>query len=105
VPEHPEVKAVILFGSVARHEERSLADDAPSDVDMMILVDADPAGNPLPVDRAIYETVGRMRHVCGNTAREVQVTVAETDITYWEETFAESVAHDALLLWLRSETP
>ena len=34
IQRHPEVQAVILFGSVARHEERPLDDPHPSDVDL-----------------------------------------------------------------------
>jgi predicted nucleotidyltransferase len=37
---HPEAQAVILFGSVARREERSLDDPEPSDVDLLLLLDA-----------------------------------------------------------------
>ena len=43
---HPEVQAVILFGSVARREERPLDDPQPSDVDLLLVLDAtvrDPA--------------------------------------------------------------
>src|SRR5579884_698113 len=36
---HPEVRAAILFGSVARHEERPLDDPHPSDVDLLLLID------------------------------------------------------------------
>jgi predicted nucleotidyltransferase len=35
---HPEVLAIILYGSVARHEERSLDRPAPSDVDLLVVV-------------------------------------------------------------------
>src|SRR5260221_12734452 len=36
---HPEALAVILFGSVARREERPLDDPQPSDVDLLLLLD------------------------------------------------------------------
>src|SRR5215467_506690 len=38
--DHREALAVILFGSVARHEERPLDDPEPSDVDLLLLLDA-----------------------------------------------------------------
>jgi predicted nucleotidyltransferase len=48
--EHPEVQAAILFGSVARHEERPLDDAQPSDVDVLLVIDPtilDPAATRL----------------------------------------------------------
>src|SRR5215831_1832052 len=38
--EHPEAYAIILFGSVARREERPLDERDPSDVDLLLLFDA-----------------------------------------------------------------
>src|SRR5271165_492294 len=47
--QHPEALAVILFGSVARREERPLDDPEPSDVDLLVLVD------PTVLDRTASE--------------------------------------------------
>jgi predicted nucleotidyltransferase len=60
---HPEVQAVILFGSVARQEERSLDDLQPSDVDLLLVLDAaalDPTATRLPreQDLALIHTIG-----------------------------------------------
>lgn len=41
--ERPEVQAAILFGSVARNEERPLDDSHPSDVDLLLMVTPDSA--------------------------------------------------------------
>ena len=38
---HPDLMAIILFGSVARHEERSLDDPDTSDVDLLALFNND----------------------------------------------------------------
>jgi predicted nucleotidyltransferase len=38
---HPDLLAVILYGSVARHEERSLDVPDPSDVDLLAILDSD----------------------------------------------------------------
>lgn len=35
---HPDVLAIILYGSVARHEERSLDGPDPSDVDLLVVI-------------------------------------------------------------------
>src|SRR5215469_5753430 len=40
---HPDVLAIILYGSVARHEERSLDEYDPSDVDLLVVVNGDRA--------------------------------------------------------------
>src|SRR5215469_457331 len=40
---HPDVLAIILYGSVARHEERSLDEPDPSDVDLLVVLDGDRA--------------------------------------------------------------
>ncbi len=101
--EHADVRAAILFGSVARHEERSLEDDEPSDVDLLILAEPEVGSSRLSVEQelAIYETVGRMRQEYGDTPREVQVTLTEADLTDWDVTFVENVARDGIVLWAR----
>src|SRR5260370_14005613 len=41
VERHPDVLEVVLYGSVARHEERPLDDPETSDVDLLALLDTD----------------------------------------------------------------
>src|SRR5690349_10654012 len=72
---HPEVQAVILFGSVARHEERALDDPVPSDVDLLLILDPaalDPSAERLTntQDLALTRTIGEAdyRH---RAAREI----------------------------------
>jgi len=107
VGEHHEVQAAILFGSVARHDERPLEDDEPSDVDLLILADPGVGRSRLSVEQqlAIYETVGRMRRQYGDTPREVQVTLTEASLADWDATFIENVARDGVLLWARGPLP
>ena len=66
---HPEVVAAILFGSVARHDERPLTDSEPSDVDLMLLVQ-----EQLPEERAlaIHHTLGEPAHTFGYASRDIQ---------------------------------
>lgn len=58
---YPDLRAALLFGSVARHEERPLTDAEPSDVDLLLLFDLEPHLSRLPYNRllAIYEAVAR----------------------------------------------
>src|SRR5262245_16593020 len=60
---HPEALAVILFGSAARHQERPLDDLEPSDVDLLLLLDAsalDPLARRLSREQelTLHHTIG-----------------------------------------------
>jgi predicted nucleotidyltransferase len=59
---HPDLRAGILYGSVARHEERPLTDSEPSDVDLLLLVEEYLSEKRL---RALYHTVGERAHSNG----------------------------------------
>ena len=50
---YPDLLAVVLFGSVARHEERPLSDPQPSDVDLLAIFDSDEDPVYLPRGLAI----------------------------------------------------
>ncbi len=104
---HPDLRAVILYGSVARHEERSLDDTEPSDVDLLLLFDLEPGINRLPRDRtiAVFESVGLARDRYLYTPREVQIMLAVRDLADWDPAFVANVARDGLLLWSRGPLP
>ena len=72
---HPDVRAVILYGSVARREERPLTDPAPSDVDLLVLVDLEPELDYIPYERhsALFESVGLADARYPVTPHDVQV--------------------------------
>ena len=99
---HADVLAVILFGSIARHDERPLDDPAPSDVDLLLLVP-----EHLPEERAlaIHHTIGEAGGPYGYTPREVQVLLMERDQANWDSTFIENVAREGMLLWAREPLP
>jgi predicted nucleotidyltransferase len=106
---HPEVQAVILFGSVARHEERSLDDPEPSDVDLLLIIDPavlDPGAERLSntQDLALTRTIGGAdyRH---RAPREINTFFANRLLTGWDSLFIENVARDGILLWARGPLP
>ena len=101
--EHAAVQAVILFGSVARHEERLLDDPYPSDVDLILLVTPDPVRQRLPYAQqlALWRTIGDVEYQHRDAPREVQVTLVETTLADWDELFITNVARDGILLWKR----
>lgn len=107
--QHREAYAVILFGSVARHEERPLDDPEPSDVDLLLIVDwallnpATPESTSAQ-DLALVHTIGEAdyRH---QSPREIKFIFAARDLEGCDELFLENVAHDGILLWARGPLP
>lgn len=100
----PEVMAAVLYGSVARHEERPLTDEHPSDIDVLLVFDRE---NVLDYDervrmfRALGDALGQ--HL--DAPREVQVMFATRTLAEWDETFVENVAREGILLWARGLLP
>jgi predicted nucleotidyltransferase len=105
--QHQEAQAVILFGSVARREERSLDDPEPSDVDLLVLVDPavlDPNAEELTLEQelALTRTIGEADYRHRQATREVKTLFVRRDLKGWDATFIENVARDGLPLWVRS---
>lgn len=103
---HPEAQAAILFGSIARHEERSLDDPYPSDVDLLLLIPPDPATQRIPhaLEHALWRTIGDVQYRHRSALREAQITLVETTLADWDELFVMNVARDGILLWRRGES-
>lgn len=106
---HPEVQAVILFGSVARREERPLDDPEPSDVDLLVVLDAsavEPGAQRLSHQRelALRATIGEADYR-QRSPREINVFFLYRTLAGWDELFLENVARDGLLLWARGPLP
>jgi predicted nucleotidyltransferase len=106
---HPEVQAVMLFGSVARQEERPLDDPQPSDVDLLLVLDAatlDPVATRLTHEQqlALIHTIGEAdyRH---RAPREIKSLFIYRDLANWDPMFIENVARDGILLWSRGHLP
>ena len=95
--------AVILFGSVARHEERPMGDAFPSDVDLLAVFDRD----ALPLDErlAIFATVGEActRHL--DAPREVNVLPVTRTPVDWDPSFLANVSHDGIVLYQAENLP
>jgi predicted nucleotidyltransferase len=106
---HPEAYAVILFGSVARREERPLDDPEPSDVDLLLLFDPavlDPSACGLTREQelALIHTIGEADYR-QQSPREIKFIFATRDLEGCDELFIENVAHDGILLWARGPLP
>lgn len=102
---HPEVQTVILFGSLARHEERPLGMARPSDVDLLVLVRATPgpSGAKIPLEHklGIYHTIGEREYRHPHPSLGVQAVLAVETLADWDERFVANVAREGVLLWTR----
>lgn len=102
---HPDLRAIILYGSVARHEERSLSEPDPSDVDLLAVLDSDDPHVAIYQGDALSHTLGLAytRHL--DTPREVQVMFASRTLQEWDPTFIANVRRDGIVLYKRGPLP
>jgi predicted nucleotidyltransferase len=96
--------AVILFGSVARHEERPLDDSCPSDVDLLAIFDTtDRLVKPYRED--IFATIIDACALHLDAPREVIVLLSDRTMRTWDSMFLENLARDGILLYARGSLP
>lgn len=102
---HPDLLAVILYGSVARHEERSLDEPDPSDVDLLAVFDNDDPLLEVHQGDALSHTLGLAycRHL--DAPRGVQVMFASRTLQEWDPTFIANVRRDGIILFARGALP
>jgi len=96
---HPDLLAVILYGSVARHEERPSGALNPSDVDLLAMFDSDDPLLDVHQGDSLSHTLGLAytRHL--DTPREVQVLFASRSLQEWDPTFIANVSRDGIILY------
>jgi predicted nucleotidyltransferase len=101
----PDALAVILYGSVARHDERPLNDPYSSDVDVLIVFDSDDERIALHEGAELFCILGRAydRHV--DAPRDVKVMFASRTLGEWDSTFVATIVRDGVLLWARGPLP
>lgn len=102
---HPDLIAVILYGSIARHEERPLDEPDPSDVDLLVILDSDDPHVAFHQGDALFHTLGMayMRHL--DAPREVKVMFASRTLQEWDPTFIANVRRDGIALYARGSLP
>ena len=105
VKRHPDILAIILYGSIARHEERALHEPDPSDVDILVVVDTDDRRGIRAAEESLFETLGeaKMHHL--QAPREVNVMFSSRTGDSWDPTFIENVKHDGIILYQRVPLP
>ncbi len=102
---HSNLIAIILYGSVARHEERPLAASNTSDVDLLAVLDSDNSHIALIEGDALFHTLGlaNTRHL--DAPREVQVMFSSRTMEEWDPTFIANVKRDGIILYARGSLP
>src|SRR5207247_10335006 len=96
--------AVIIFGSVARHEERPLDDSCPSDVDLLTIFDTtDRLVKPYRED--IFATIIDACALHLDAPREVNVLLSDRTMQTWDAMFLHNLARDGILLDTRGSLP
>ncbi|SRR5713101_2749266 len=102
---HPDLLAVILYGSVARHEERPLGAFNSSDVDLLAVFDTDDSLLDVHQGDSLSHTLGLayMRHL--DAPREVKVMFASRTLQEWDPTFIANVMRDGILLYTCGSLP
>lgn len=105
VARHANLLAVILYGSIARHEERSLDEPDPSDVDLLVVLDTDDPHVVLSQLRSLFYTMGLAEDRHLDAPREVNVMVSSRTLQEWDPNFIENVRRDGIVLYQRGVLP
>lgn len=101
----PDALAVILYGSIARHDERAVTDAHPSDVDLLIIFDSDDEDIAIRDGKELFSILGIAYNRHLDTLRDVKVMFASCTLGEWDPTFIANIARDGVLLWSRGSLP
>jgi predicted nucleotidyltransferase len=105
VSRHPDILAVILYGSIARHEERSLDESDPGDVDLLAVLDTNDPQLIVSRLRTLVATMGQAEERHLNAPREVDVMFSSRTSQEWDPEFIANVKRDGIVLYQRGELP
>ncbi len=96
--------ALILFGSIARHEERPPEDACPSDVDLLAIFDTTDR-LVRPYREAIFATIIDACALHLDAPREVNVLLSDRMMQTWDSMFLDNLVRDGILLYTRGPLP
>ena len=102
---HPDLLAVILYGSVARHEERPSGASNPSDVDLLAVFDSDDPLLDVHQGDSLSHTLGLAYNRHLDAPWEVQVLFASRSLQEWDPTFIVNVSRDGIILYRHGPLP
>ncbi|HEV2238969.1 MAG TPA: nucleotidyltransferase domain-containing protein [Ktedonobacterales bacterium] len=101
----PDLLAILLYGSVARQEERPIEDQSPSDVDLLAIFDSDDEAIAIHQGKALFALLGEAYNWHLDVPRDVKVMFASRTLAEWDASFIAHVAQDAIVLWARGPLP
>jgi predicted nucleotidyltransferase len=105
VRRYPDVLlAIILFGSIARHDERPLDDPYASDVDMLAIFDTTDRLVE-PYHDSFFAIIIDALALHLDAPREVNVMPVSRTMENWDEMFLDNVARDGIILYQRGPLP
>ena len=96
--------AVILFGSIARHEERPLDDSYPSDVDLLAIFDTTDR-LVKPYRENIFATIIDAYAFHLDALREVNILLSDRTMQTWDPMFLDNLAREGIVLYARGPLP
>lgn len=105
VSRHSDILAIILYGSIARHDERPFDEPDPSDVDLLAILDSDDPHAFLDQVLALTHSMGLAENRHLNAPREVNVMFSSRTSQEWDPTFIENVRRDGIVLYQRGSLP
>ena len=102
---YPELLAVILYGSVARHEERAIEAPDSSDVDLLAVFDRDELNLTGREREAFFLTLSPAYSHHLEAPRDIQFMLASRTLQEWDPTFVANVRRDGVILYQRGVLP
>ncbi len=106
ITQREDLRAAILFGSVARQQARPLADVHPSDVDVVLIFDTEHGRTTISGSQ--YSAVSATKVAVIDqypNARDLQFALTLPTFAGWDTSFVENIARDGVLLWAREPLP
>jgi predicted nucleotidyltransferase len=105
IKRHTEILlTAILFGSVARHDERSVDDSCPSDVDLLAVFDTTDR-LVKPYRDEIFATIVDACALHLDAPREVNVLLSDRVMKSWDSLFLDNIAREGIALYARGSLP
>ena len=98
------LRAIILFGSVARQQESPMSSEHSSDIDLFVIFDQE---SDLSLDQRLelFGLVGDVDDRHRDNLREINIMPASNTLREWDDYFLEQVARDGIVLSFSGSLP
>lgn len=102
---HVNLLALLVYGSVARHDERPGSDSEPSDVDVLAIFDVNANPLSLPLNLEVAHSIVLALDTIHLIPREIQVMLASRTLQEYDDLFLANVARDGILFYQNGSLP